>query len=90
MDEVKKDFIICRCEDIRKSQILKVIEEGARTIDEVKRLTRTGMGLCQGLICGRLVGQIISQKLGLELSLVSPGTPRPPIRPISLSTLLEE
>jgi len=88
MDEMKEDVVICRCEDIKKSQILRAIEDGARTIDEIKRSTRTGMGLCQGLICGRLVAQIISQKLGLDPSLIIPSTPRPPVRPINLSTLL--
>ena len=55
----KKDVYICRCEEITEGEVLKAIERGARDIDGVKRLTRAGMGLCQGKTCGRLVMGIL-------------------------------
>jgi NAD(P)H-nitrite reductase large subunit len=42
-----RDLIICRCEEITKGEILEAMEMGADTLNEVKRLTRAGMGLCQ-------------------------------------------
>ena len=43
--------IICRCEEITEDEIIKSINDGASTVDEVKKFTRAGMGLCQGRTC---------------------------------------
>lgn len=43
-----KNTILCRCEDLTREDILKCIQDGYRTIDEIKRVTRAGMGPCQG------------------------------------------
>ena len=39
-----KNTILCRCEDLTREDILKCIQDGYRTIDEIKRVTRAGMG----------------------------------------------
>ena len=59
----KKDVYICRREEITEEEVLKAIERGARDIDGVKRLTRAGMGLCQGKTCSVLVRNILSREL---------------------------
>lgn len=56
------DLIICRCEEVTKGDILRAIEDGALTIDGVKKRTRAGMGLCQGKTCQRLVAKILSAR----------------------------
>ena len=61
--EPDDDLIICRCEEITRGEIRKAIHEGMFTMTEVKRYLRTGMGLCQGQNCGRLVKQILEQEL---------------------------
>jgi NAD(P)H-nitrite reductase large subunit len=81
------DMIICRCEEITLREILQAIREGARTINGVKRRTRAGMGLCQGRSCGRLVRKLIAEHTKQKSSDILPGTFRPPVRPISLSTM---
>ena len=58
---MENDIIICRCQEVTRQEILDAIEQGATTVDGVKRRTRAGMGLCQGKTCERLVAKIISQ-----------------------------
>jgi len=81
------DLIICRCEEITKGQIRAAIAAGMCTLNGVKRVTRAGMGLCQGQTCQRLVTQILCQELKLTPDLVEPTTARPPTRPIPLDLL---
>ncbi len=80
-----KDIIICRCEEVTLSEVEKAIEDGARTVNEVKKRTRAGMGLCQGKSCGRLIEKIIAQKTGTPAEEIFPTAFRPPVRPIKLS-----
>ena len=79
-----EDIIICRCEEIRLSEIKKAISEGARDVDAVKRMTRAGMGLCQSKTCYNLIAKIISKEVGIEISKLTPFTVRPPVRPIKV------
>ncbi len=44
---MENDIIICRCQEVTRQEILDAIEQGATTVDGVKRRTRAGMGLCQ-------------------------------------------
>lgn len=76
------DEIICRCEEIYRDEIEAAIEDGAVTINEIKRFTRAGMGLCQGRTCRRLVERILSEKTGTPISEIKPSTYRQPVRPV--------
>ncbi|GAH26273.1 unnamed protein product, partial [marine sediment metagenome] len=58
-----------------------------RTVDEVKRLTRAGMGLCQGRTCGPLIKRIIAEETNKKVSEISPSHKRPPVRPIKIGLL---
>lgn len=84
------DEMICRCEEVRRFEIEQAIEDGAVTMNEVKRFTRAGMGLCQGRICRRLVERILAEKTGSDLSMVKPSTYRQPVRPVKASLLTGE
>ena len=57
-DAPDDDMIICRCEEITKGEIKAAIRNGMQTLNGIKRVTRAGMGLCQGQTCQRLVTQI--------------------------------
>ena len=63
------DIIVCRCEEITKGEIRRAIYDGMYTVNEVKRYIRPGMGLCQGLTCGRNVKEIIARELGRRVDL---------------------
>lgn len=77
-------LIICRCEEITKGEIRKAIYDGMKTMNELKRYLRAGMGLCQGQTCNRIVRSILAQELGVTPTTLNMPTPRPPARPISM------
>lgn len=81
------DLVICRCEEVTRDEILEVVRGGAESVNTVKRLTRAGMGLCQGKICGRLLSQLLSRELKIPMSEMEPLSVRPPVRPIKFSAL---
>jgi NAD(P)H-nitrite reductase large subunit len=81
------DMIVCRCEEVYESEIKQAIAEDAQCLDDVKRLTRAGMGLCQGRICGRLVRTLYAKRTNTSISEVNPITVRAPVRPVSLKAV---
>ena len=81
---------ICRCEEVLQEDIEQAIDEGATTVDSIKRFTRAGMGLCQGRSCRQLVTRIIAAKTGESMAKIYPATSRTPCRPVKLSLLAEE
>ncbi|MHA1832918.1 MAG: FAD-dependent oxidoreductase [Candidatus Baldrarchaeia archaeon] len=59
---------ICTCEPVIEAEIRYVLrEEFARTIDDIKRRTRLGMGPCQGCFCTFKVAHIVSDELELPV-----------------------
>lgn len=85
-----KDLIICRCEEVSLKEIEDAIDGGADTINEIKRCTRAGMGLCQGRTCRKLVEKILSHKKNLDPNKIKPANYRPPVRPIKMENLKED
>ena len=85
------DTILCRCEDVTLGEVAAAIDAGAGTVNEVKGLTRAGMGFCQGRMCGDLVARAILTARGLceanDLSQAGAATPRLPVWPVSLARL---
>ena len=79
------DMIICRCEEITKGEIKAAIRNGMQTVNGIKRITRAGMGLCQGQTCQRLVTQIIAEELRKSVADIAPTTARGPVRPLNLA-----
>ena len=81
------DNIICRCEEVTEKEIREAIANGCKTISEVKRWTRAGMGICQGLTCTRLVERILCETLGISPAELEKRSVRQPLRPVSLHSL---
>jgi NAD(P)H-nitrite reductase large subunit len=81
------DLVVCRCEEITKGEIREVIRLGVTRMNEVKRLTRAGQGLCQGKTCGRLVLDILARETNQPLQALKPATSRPPTRVLPLGVL---
>ena len=51
-DEATYSQLVCECELATREQIERAIVEGeARTVDDIRRDTRLGMGTCQGGFC---------------------------------------
>ena len=84
------NLLVCRCEEVTKGEIRKAVHQGIFTIEEMRRYLRSGMGLCQGQTCGKLVKGIIANELKVAPSEVEPGTSRAPMRPIEMRTLAKD
>ena len=76
--------IICRCEDVTLSDIRQAISEGYNTIDEIKRVTRAGMGSCQGRTCRSLIAMELSRHFRIPMEDVIMPTFRPLLKPVKL------
>ena len=65
MDIIPDDAIVCRCERVTAGEIRKLIREGVRDMNEIKALTRAGMGACGGKTCTSLIKRIFREE-GIE------------------------
>ena len=83
------ETIICRCEEIREKEIIEAVHLGLKTLDEVKKATRAGMGLCQGKICTKLVERIMAREGKISPKDLIPPSFRPPVRPLPLGEFRE-
>ncbi len=79
--------LVCRCEEVALEAVEQAIAEGARTLDDVKRRTRAGMGLCQGIYCAPELADLLATRTGVGAAAIIPMTARPPVRPLPLGLL---
>ena len=78
---------ICRCEEICLGKLKEVLEDGVESLSQTKRLSRAGMGYCQGRNCSVLVAPYVHKRCGQPIDKIEPFTVRPPIHPIPLEMI---
>ena len=66
------------------ADLAALLGNGPPNADQVKRLTRAGMGLCQGRRCREQVAALLALSAACPLSDVPLATHRAPVRPIPL------
>ena len=84
------DMIVCRCEEITKGEIRRAVHDGMFTLTEIRRYLRTGMGLCQGQTCTKLVKAIVSRELGVRPNELEYATGRSAMRDIDMKMLAKD
>jgi len=84
---INDETLVCRCEEITAGDIRQAIRGGSREPNEIKTITRCGMGHCQGRMCGIALTEIIAENLKLDPADLRPLHIRPPVRNISLAEL---
>lgn len=84
------NMLVCRCEEVTKGEIRKAVHDGMFTLTEIRRYLRSGMGLCQGQTCAKLVKSIVAKELGVSPADLEPASSRAPMRPIEMRVLAEE
>ena len=83
------DPVICRCESINLKQLQHTIRQSkVTTVNQLKKLTRAGMGPCQGRTCANLVERLIEREAGIPVG-TEPYRSRPPVRITSIASLAE-
>lgn len=70
------DEIICRCERVTAGELRALIREGCRDLNELKAVTRVGMGPCGGKTCMPLIRQLFRQE-GVAMAQITDHVQRP-------------
>jgi len=81
------DTVVCRCEEVSAGQIRAAVADGHRDSNQVKFLTRCGMGPCQGRQCGEAVSHIVAVASGKAVQDIGHYRERPPVNPLTLGQL---
>jgi sarcosine oxidase subunit alpha len=79
----EEEIIICRCERVTKNEIVRLIRAGYRDMNQIKAVTRAGMGACGGKTCTELILGLFREE-GVDLKEVSRPVERPPYAEIPL------
>ncbi|MDO8185270.1 2Fe-2S iron-sulfur cluster-binding protein [Conexibacter sp. JD483] len=80
---------ICRCENVPLSAVQEAFASGIGHIGAVKRVTRAGMGGCQGRYCGGLLAEVGARAAGRELDEHDLFAPSAPFKPLPIDAIAE-
>ncbi|MFQ6125532.1 MAG: FAD-dependent oxidoreductase [Candidatus Heimdallarchaeota archaeon] len=70
------EAIVCRCERVTAGELRKWIRRGVTDVNQLKAITRAGMGACGGKICTSLINRLFREE-GIPAEQITPGTSRP-------------
>jgi NADPH-dependent 2,4-dienoyl-CoA reductase/sulfur reductase-like enzyme len=81
------DTIVCRCEEVTAQQIVDAVALGCSGPNQMKSFLRSGMGPCQGRLCGLTVTELMARARGVSAPEIGYYRLRPPVKPITLAEL---
>jgi len=70
------EAIVCRCERITAGEIRAAILSGVRDLNQLKALTRAGMGACGSKTCRPMIWRMFKEE-GVDLGTVTDRVDRP-------------
>jgi sarcosine oxidase subunit alpha len=76
VEKIPDDAIVCRCERVTAGEIRTWIRKGLRDANQIKAVTRAGMGACGSKTCGDLILQLFKDE-GVPVGEVTRHTIRP-------------
>jgi NAD(P)H-nitrite reductase large subunit len=85
---IPDETMICRCEEITMGTIKKNIHQGFDTIGSLKKATRSGMGRCQGRICGPVIFDIITALTKKNPGHIGYSMSRAPVKNVNIKAFL--
>lgn len=68
--------IVCRCERVTAGEIRSWIKKGVTDMNQMKAITRAGMGACGGKTCTSLIERLFREE-GISMENVTKNTKRP-------------
>ena len=80
------EAVICRCERITAGEIRDHIHSGIRDMNQLKAMTRAGMGACGSKTCRPMIWRIFQEE-GIDLKEVTDRTDRPLFVEVSMGSL---
>lgn len=85
-DELADDAtVLCRCESVTLGEVRRSLVAGTESPGALKRVTRAGMGKCQGRYCGPVLAAMTSRRTGVPIDEFASFAPQPPAKPIAIS-----
>ena len=83
------DALLCRCESISCGEFRQRLEAHPHiaSADAAKLLTRVGMGICQGRLCGDNAARMIADLRGIDRADVGLFQAQIPVKPVRLDLL---
>jgi NADPH-dependent 2,4-dienoyl-CoA reductase/sulfur reductase-like enzyme len=82
------DTLICRCEGVSRAAVEQSLNDGAGHVGAIKRVTRAGMGPCQGRYCTPAIAAMVARSTGQAPGELSGFAPTPPVKPVVISDLV--
>jgi len=73
---ISDEEMVCLCERVTAKEIRDLIKKGITDMNQIKAITRAGMGPCGAKSCDNLIKQLFRQE-GVALDEVEPNTRRP-------------
>lgn len=81
--------VVCRCEEITAGEIREIAAKGVAGPNQAKAFCRSGMGPCQGRMCGLTVSNLIADTQNKTPEQVGYYQIRSPIKPLTLEELAD-
>jgi NADPH-dependent 2,4-dienoyl-CoA reductase/sulfur reductase-like enzyme/Fe-S-cluster-containing hydrogenase component 2/bacterioferritin-associated ferredoxin len=72
----RDEAVICRCERVTAGEIRAAIREGVRDLNQLKALTRAGMGACGSKTCRPMIWRLFQEE-GIDAAGVTDRVDRP-------------
>ncbi len=60
LEQIRDEEVVCLCERVTAGEIRALVKQGITDMNQIKAITRSGMGPCGSKTCGNLMGQIFS------------------------------
>jgi len=76
LKRVTDDTIVCRSERVTAGELRELIRAGYRDVNEIKAVTRAGMGACGGKTCTALIQRLFREE-GIPVDKVTENVKRP-------------
>ncbi len=76
IQHIPDDIIVCRCERVTAGEIRALIRQGYRDMNELKIVTRAGMGACGAKTCNALIHRLFREE-GVPFNEIAEYTKRP-------------
>lgn len=73
---IADDMIVCRCERVTAGEIRALIRQGYRDMNEIKIVTRAGMGACGSKTCNAIIHRLFKEE-GIANEEITESTKRP-------------
>ncbi len=80
-------YLEWRSERMSRRSLQTQVKDGPVDPDQVRRLTRAGMGHCQGRRCLEQVSLLLTAESGTDIAELPQMSIRPPVRPLPLSVM---